>query len=58
MRANMITERIRYEIMLDSIEDIDVCTKALVLIGKLVNVDPSRKMMAYQDDDEELFAIL
>ena len=43
MRGNMITERIKFEILLDSTEDIDVRTKALVIIGKLVNLDPSQE---------------
>ncbi len=58
MRANMITERIKFEVLLDSIEEVDVWTKALVIIGKLVNVDPSRKMMAYHETDEDQFPIL
>ncbi len=58
MRSNMITKRICVEIFLDSIEEIDVRTKALVIIGKLVNVDPSWKIIAYHNEDEEQFPIL
>ena len=43
MRGNMITVQIKFKILLDSTEDIDVRTKALVIIGKLVNVDPSQE---------------
>jgi hypothetical protein len=58
MRSKMITERIRFEIMLDSIEGVDVRTKALVLFGKLINADPTRKILPYYDEDEEQFSLL
>ena len=48
----MINERVRFEIILDSTTDINVRTKALVIFGKLINLDPSRKVLSYQDEDE------
>ena len=58
MRANLIMEKIRFEVILDSAEEVDIRTKALVIIGKFVNLDPSRKIIAYHDDDEGNFPLL
>ena len=58
MRSKMITERIRFEIVLESADNVDVRTKALVIFGKLINVDPSRKILAYNEDDEDSFPLL
>jgi hypothetical protein len=58
MRSSMITERIRFEILLDTSEEVDIRTKALVIFGKIINVDPSRKVIAYHDEDEDLFPLL
>jgi hypothetical protein len=59
IRSHMVTERIRFEIFLEhSGEEVDVRTRALVVFGKLVNLDPSRKIMAYHDDDSENYPIL
>ena len=57
-QVNLITERIRFEIMLDSVEEADIRTKALVIIGKIANLDPSRKIIAYHDDDEDTYPTL
>ncbi len=51
MRSSLITECIRFEILLDDTADVDVCTKALVIFGKLVNVSPFCKIVAYHDED-------
>jgi hypothetical protein len=52
LRSLMVTERIRFEILLESADsDIDFRTKALVILGKLCNIDPSRKLMPYQDTE-------
>jgi hypothetical protein len=58
MRSNMITERIRFELVLDSIENVDVRTKALIIFGKLINVDPSRKILSFLEDDERSSPLL
>jgi hypothetical protein len=59
MRSHMVTERIKFEILLDkSTEDVDVRTKALVIFGKLVNIDPSRKILAYHDTDLDTYPML
>ncbi len=47
-----------FEILLESINDVEVVTKALVVIGNLVNVDPSRKIIAYQEDNETNYPAL
>ncbi len=58
-RSHMVTERIRFEILLDnSGEEVDVRTKALVIFGKLVNIDPSRKILAYNDEDSDTHPML
>ena len=55
----MVTERIRFEVILEEkSSDIDVRTKALVIFGKLTNIDPSRKVMPYHDSDISDFPIL
>ncbi len=56
MRSTLITER--FEIILDSVDDVNLRTKALVIFGKLINVDPSRKMIAYYNNDEPQYPIL
>ncbi len=45
MRSKMINKRIRFEIILDSTDDVDVRTKALVIFGKLLNLDLFRKLI-------------
>ncbi len=52
MQSNLITERIRFEILLDSIEEVEIRSKAIVIIGKIANVDPTRKVVAYNEDNE------
>ncbi len=59
IRTNMVNERIRFEILLDkSTEEVDIRPKALVILGKLVNLDPSRKIMAYHDTDHTDYPML
>ncbi len=54
----MINERIQFEIELDSTDDMDVCTKALVIFEKHLNLDSSRKVISYQEHDEAIFSLL
>ncbi len=58
LQSSMITERIKFEIFLEDIDEVDVRTKALVIFGKIINIDPSRKILAYHDDDEPQYPIL
>ncbi len=51
----MVYERIRFEIILDDIDSVDIRTKSLVIFGKFVNVDPSCKLLPYYDQDMKQF---
>ena len=58
LRSSMITERIKFEIFLEDIDEVDIRTKALVIFGKIINIDPSRKILAYHEDDELQYPLL
>ncbi len=48
-------ERLKFEIPLDKqeVDDVLIHTKALVILGRLVNEDPSRKVVAFKVADEK-----
>ncbi len=55
----MITERIRFEILQDkSTNNIDVHTKALVVFGKIVYLNPIQKFMAYHNTNTSDYPLL
>ncbi len=59
LQSHMVTERIPFKVILDkTISEIDVRTKALVIFGKLTNIDPSRIVMPYHDSNLSDFLIL
>jgi hypothetical protein len=48
-------ERLKFEVPIDSqtVDDAMIHTKALVILGRLVNEDPSRKVVAFKTTDEK-----
>ena len=48
-------ERIKFEVLIekDAVDDPIIHTKALVILGRLVNDDPSRKVLPYKTTDEK-----
>ncbi len=50
----IIFERLKFEIPLDAqtLDDSTIHTKALVILGRLVNEDPSCKVLAFKQSDE------
>jgi hypothetical protein len=51
-------ERLQFELSVKAGEEIDVRTQALVVLGKRIHVDPSRKVMPYFTSDSDLHPIL
>ncbi len=48
-------ERLQFELSALEVEDIDIRTQALLIIGKLIHVDPSRKIVPYMSQDAQQY---
>ncbi len=53
----MISEKIRFELFLGKDQLVDLQVQALLIFGKLLNVDPSRKIVSYEESDQKKFPL-